>query len=107
MPYVSPNVQDEPEKSQYILGFPRGLNTIQDKTLVNDKNLTQADNVMTVVDGLTRRYGSTKVYDEASATKIYGAGAFYKKRREDEDKNIGSCVLVFFGSCVPGVCRRI
>lgn len=78
MPYVA-NVSDEPEKNDYILGFSRGVNTLQDVTLVNDKNLIQGDNVMLVVDGVTRRYGTTKVYDEGGGSKVYGSIGFYKK----------------------------
>lgn len=79
MPYANPNVQDDPEQSKYYLGFPKGLNLIQEKTLINDKNLTLATNVMLVVDGITRRYGTSKVWDQGSATKVYGHQTFYKK----------------------------
>jgi hypothetical protein len=78
MPYVS-KVKDEKQFEQYIIGFPRGVNTTQDKALVNDKNLIQGDNVMIVVDGITRRYGSEKVFDQGSASYVYGAGAYYNK----------------------------
>jgi len=78
MPYVS-QVKEEPEQNDYFLGFSRGVNSLQDSTLVHDKNITKGDNVMLVVDGLTRRYGSLKVWDQGSATKIYGALGFYKK----------------------------
>lgn len=77
MGYIS-NVKEEPEQSKYYLGFSKGLNTIQDKTLIGDKYLTRADNAMLEVDGLTRRYGTTKPFDEGSASKVYGAGALYK-----------------------------
>lgn len=79
MPFVNNKISDEPEGSKYFIGFPKGLNTIQDKTLVDDKNLTLADNAMIVVDGITRRYGTTKQFDEASATKVYGSGVFYNR----------------------------
>lgn len=78
MPYVA-NAQDEPEKNDYILGFSRGVNTLQDVTLINDKNLIKGDNVMLVVDGVTRRYGTQKVYDEGGGSKVYGSFGFYKK----------------------------
>jgi len=78
MPYTS-NISDEEEQHKYYLGFPKALNTIQDKSTVDDKNLTVADNIMTVVDGITRRYGTIKRYDEAGASKVWSAGAFYKK----------------------------
>lgn len=78
IPYIS-NAPDEPEKNDYFLGVNKGVNTLQDKTLVNDKNLTQGDNIMLVVDGVTRRYGSTKVWDEGGGSKVYGGAGFYKK----------------------------
>lgn len=78
MPYVS-DIADTPEKHDYFLGFSRGVNTLQDITLVHNKNLTQGDNVMLVVDGVTRRYGTTKVYDQGGGTKVYGSTGFYKK----------------------------
>ena len=71
--------RDEPEKSQYIIGFPRGLNTIQDRSLINDKNLIEATNVMLVVDGVTRRYGTEKVWDQGSASYVYGSSPYYKR----------------------------
>lgn len=79
MPFSAPNVKDEAEQSKYYLGFPKGLNLIQEKTLVNDKNITLGLNVMLVVDGITRRYGSDKVFDEASATKVFGQTVYYNK----------------------------
>lgn len=78
MPFTS-SVKDERELSKYYIGFPKGLNTVQNQSLVDDKNLTAAQNVVIEVDGITRRPGSTKVFDEASGTKVYGSIAFYKK----------------------------
>lgn len=78
MPFIS-SARDEAEKSQYLIGFPRGLNTIQDRSLVNDKNLIEASNVMLVVDGVTRRYGSEKVWDEGSGDYVYGLAPYYKR----------------------------
>jgi len=59
MPYVATNVS-ETRENDYFLGFPRGVNTLQDPTLVNDKNLIQGDNIMIVVDSITRRFGTEK-----------------------------------------------
>lgn len=77
-PYIS-NQKDEAEKSEYKIGFPRGLNTIQERSLVNDKNVIQALNVSIAVDGLERRHGTEKVFDQGSASYVYGASPFYKK----------------------------
>ncbi len=79
MPFAAPNVKDEPEQSKYYLGFPKGLNLIQEKTLVNDKNITLGLNVMLVVDGITRRYGSDRVFDDGSGSKVFGQTVFYNK----------------------------
>jgi hypothetical protein len=79
MPFINSRVADEPEKDEYFIGFPKGLNTIQDKTLVDNKNLTLADNAMIVVDGITRRYGTYKMFDEASATKVFGSAMYYNR----------------------------
>lgn len=73
------SARDEPERSQYIIGFARGLNTIQDRSLVNDKNLIEATNVMLEVDGVTRRYGTEKVWDQGSASYVYGVAAYYQR----------------------------
>lgn len=78
MPYVS-NATDTNEFSKYYIGFPKGLNTIQDESLVDDKNLTVANNAIIQVDGVSRRPGTTKVFNENSNTKIYGSEVFYKK----------------------------
>lgn len=78
MAYIS-EAKDTDEYSKYYIGFPKGLNTIQDENLVDDKNVTQADNVVLEVDGIKRRPGTTKVYDENTDTKIYGSVTFYKK----------------------------
>ncbi|MEM3335467.1 MAG: hypothetical protein QXY47_05495 [Thermoplasmata archaeon] len=77
MPFIS-QVRDEPEQSKYVIGFPKGLNTLQDRSLINDKQLIQADNVELVVDGITKRRGTKKVFDSAG-TKVLGASPFYIK----------------------------
>jgi len=78
MPFTS-NVQDQQEKSQYYIGFPKGLNNVQDESLINDKNVSEASNVVLSVDGIKRRPGTTKVFNDDSATYIYGLSPFYKK----------------------------
>ena len=78
MPFQS-KVQDDPEKSTYLIGFNKGLNTLQNKSLVDNKNLIEALNVEYVVDGVRRRKGSTRVFDDGSASKVYGSYPYYKK----------------------------
>jgi hypothetical protein len=76
MSYIS-NVQDTEEKVSYKIGFNRGLNTIQDPSLVQDQNLTTARNVSLVIDGVRRRQGSLRVFDQGGADYVWGSGAFY------------------------------
>jgi hypothetical protein len=78
MPYTS-NVKDVGERTKYYTGFPKGLNTYQDAALVHDQNVVTAKNAMLDVDGITRRFGTTKPYDEGSATYTYALGRFYNK----------------------------
>lgn len=78
MPLIS-NVQDEPEKIKYYIGFNRGMNSEQDPSLISDKNAVMLKNVMIDIDGITRRYGSTKVFDQGSGTYVYGSAPFYKR----------------------------
>jgi len=78
MPYIS-DVKDEPEQSKYYIGFPKGLNVIQDRNLVNDKNLIEALNAELVVDGVSRRSGTTKVWDEGGASYVWGSAPYYKR----------------------------
>lgn len=78
MPFIS-NVQDEQEKSKNFIGFPKGLNTVQDESLVNDKNVTEAQNVIIEIDGIKRRPGSERVYDTGGASYVWGMSPFYKK----------------------------
>ena len=78
MPFIAEKVSDDPESSQYIIGFPKGLNTAQDAALVDDKNLIVATNVQIAVDGIERRYGSTKPFSIAGS-KVWASAPFYKK----------------------------
>lgn len=84
MPFVT-NVKETPEKSDYIIGFPRGLNTVQDQSLIKDKNLAQAKNVQLVVDGVSRRPGTTKPFDEGGGSKVWGLAPFYKRTSGDRE----------------------
>lgn len=78
MPFIAEKVSDDPELSQYIIGFPKGLNTAQDAALVDDKNLIVATNVQISVDGIERRYGSTKPFSIAGS-KVWASSPFYKR----------------------------
>lgn len=77
MPVIRTNIKDEPENEEYILGFSKGLNKIQDESLVSDNELTEAKNVMYVVDGVVVRPG-TELFGGTQDSKICGGIGFYK-----------------------------
>lgn len=85
MAYIS-KVKDTPIRSRYYIGFNRGLNTIQSINTVHDRNLTVALNAQLEVDGVGRRPGSTKVWDEGGATKVYAAIDFKRITTGDIEK---------------------
>lgn len=78
MPYTS-KIKDSPEKKQYKIGFPKGYNSIQDPSLIDDQNLSKAQNVVLKVDGIQRRPGTTKKFDEGGGSYVYGSLGAYKK----------------------------
>ena len=77
MAYIS-KVKDTPTRSRYYIGFNRGLNTIQTVNTIHDKNLSEALNAQLEVDGVGRRPGSKKVWDEGGATEVLSAIEFKK-----------------------------
>ena len=77
-PYIS-RIKDTPEKKKYFIGFPKGYNSIQDSSLIDDKNLSKAQNVVLKVDGVERRPGTIKKFDEGSGDYVYGSMGAYKK----------------------------
>lgn len=78
MPFLS-QVSDDQEQSKYYIGFNKGLNTLQNRSLVDNKNLIDALNVEYVVDGVRRRKGTTRVFDDGGGSKVYGSFPYYKK----------------------------
>lgn len=59
------------------MGFPKGLNLLQDESQVNDKDLTEAKNVELILDGLVPRRG-TAVYGGTADSKVSGGlGAYF------------------------------
>ncbi len=71
MPQVSPP-KDTPEKKEYIYGFSKGVNKLQDESLIDDNELSDSKNMVMVVDGLEKRMGS-EVYGDDSGSRVYGA----------------------------------
>lgn len=76
MPAIQSKPKDIPEKTEYILGFPKGLNKLQDESLVSDNELTVAQNAILVVDGVQKRAGSLN-FGSSSGSRVYGGTPFY------------------------------
>ena len=76
MSNIKPPGRDTPEKTEYVYGFQKGLNTFQDESLVDDHELTTHINGILVVDGVKKRQGSL-YYGSSSGSRVYGGSAFY------------------------------
>jgi hypothetical protein len=70
------NLKDIAEKTEYVLGFPKGVNKLQDESLIDDQELSLMKNAILVVDGVEKRAGSENFGTE-SGSRVYGASAFY------------------------------
>lgn len=69
-------IKDIPEKVEYIYGFQKGINKLQDDSLIDDNELSVAINAKLVVDGVKKRDGTLN-YGSSSGSRVYGASAFY------------------------------
>ena len=76
MPNIKPQTRDIPEKVEYILGFPKGINKLQDESLIDDSELSVMKNAILVVDGVQKRTGSVN-FGSSSGSRIFGAISFY------------------------------
>lgn len=82
MPKIRPPTKDVKEKTEYILGFPRGLNKLQDESLINDNELSTMENCKLVVDGVEKREGTAN-FGTDSGSRVYGGSAFYTSASSD------------------------
>jgi len=69
-------IKDTPEKLEYVLGFQKGLNTLQDESLIDDNELSYSQNAMLAVDGIIKRSG-TDNFGSESGSRVYGGTPFY------------------------------
>lgn len=76
MPVLKIPQRDLPEKIEYIYGFSKGVNTLQDKSLIDDHELALAKNAILVVDGIQKRAGTLNL-GSSSGSRVYGASPFY------------------------------
>lgn len=82
MPKIRPPTKDAKEKTEYILGFPRGLNKLQDESLIHDNELSVMENCKLVVDGVEKRDGSLN-FGDSSGSRVFGGSAFYTSASSD------------------------
>ena len=69
-------LKDIPEKTEYVIGFPGGVNKLQDESLIKDEELSVMKNAILVVDGVQKR-GGTSNFGSDSGSRVYGGSPFY------------------------------
>lgn len=101
MPYIKVPGRDIPEKYQYIIGFAKGLDKLQDESLVDDHALTTSINSILVVDGIEKRSGTLNL-GSSSGSHVYGATPFYTSSGDRFIIREGGTALKYYnGSNVP------
>lgn len=103
MPVIPRGLKDYSEKTEYIIGFPKGLNKLQDESLVNDNELTVSQNSILVVDGIQKRTGSIN-FGSTSGSRVYGGTPFYTSASSNNRWIIregGTSLMYYNGSNVP------
>lgn len=76
MPYIKTSTRDVPEKTEYVYGFTKGVNKLQDESLIDDHELSTAINAILVVDGVQKRAGTLNL-GSSSGSRVFGASPFY------------------------------
>lgn len=82
MPVMPRNLRDNPEKTEYLIGFPGGINKLQDESLIKDNELSVMQNAILVVDGVEKRLGTSN-YGSSSGSRVYGGTPFYTSASSD------------------------
>lgn len=102
MPSI-PSVRDVSEKTEYVIGFPDGVNKLQDESLIKDTELSGANNSILVVDGVKKRPGQAN-FGSSSGSRIFGATSFYTSAASNNRWIIregGTSLQYYNGSNVP------
>jgi len=76
MPTIKVPIRDIAEKTEYLLGFPKGVNKLQDESLIDDHELSEMINAILVVDGVKKR-GGTANFGSSSGSRVFGASGYY------------------------------
>ena len=103
MTYLKISSKDEPERLEYIYGFVKGVNKLQDESLIDDNELSGAKNNILVVDGVKKR-GGTLNYGSSSGSRVYGGSPFYTSASSNNRWMIregGTALMYYNGSSVP------
>ena len=103
MPIIKPPAKDIEEKTEYVYGFVKGLNTLQDDTLIEDNELSYSKNSILVVDGVKKRPGSVN-FGSDSGARVYGGSPFYTSAASDNRFIIregGTALQYYNASNVP------
>lgn len=92
------------EKTDYIIGFPKGVNKLQDDSLIDDHELSTAINSILVVDGIRKRSGSVN-FGSSSGSRVYGGTPFYTSASSNNRWIIragtGTALQYYNGSNIP------
>lgn len=101
MPSLPTTGKDVPERTEYIYGF-KGLNALQDKSLIDDHELAYAQNAAMVVDGITKRTGTLN-FGTASGSRVYGGSPFYTSASTNNRFVIreGGTALQYYSGTTP------
>lgn len=81
MPTI-PSARQEQERTEYIIGFPKGVNKLQDDSLISDQELSAMINGILVVDGVKKRQGNLN-FGSDSGSRVYGGSPFYTSASSD------------------------
>lgn len=73
---IQPPGKDIQERREYIIGFPKGVNKLQDEALIDDHELSFMKNSQLVVDGVIKRSGTLN-FGSSSQSRVYGGTPFY------------------------------
>lgn len=100
MPIIKPIGKDAPEKTEYILGFPKGVNVLQDESLIDDQELSFMQNGILAVDGVQKRAGSIN-FGSSSGSRVYGGIGFYTSGGDRFIIREGGTALQYYSGATP------
>lgn len=93
--------RDVAEKTEYIYGFLKGVNRLQDESLIDNNELSLHINGTLVVDGVKKRTGTSN-YGSSSGSRVYGGFGFYTSAGNRFIIREGGTSLQYYnGSGVP------